>query len=229
MSAQKKAWLIVACYPLLFASEGLAQEELPDPPRWHVNREIDPITDKKRMFTSLRGRIVDTMTRDGAITGVPTLSISCNTQGTFFVRSPQGDLYKDFSLTVSIDSPVLRPEFDAANPNRPPFNPLSVRMVDRDVIVRFDSEEPEVERWRGTDPPGWRDSVSLYDYQEKYQPYAFLERLATGAHHKLAVRTVDHDIVWTAIFDISKAAPVAQEVLTVCPESDSGKHWGWSW
>ena len=48
MSAQKKAWLIVACYPLLFASEGLAQEELPDPPRWHVNREIDPITDKKK-------------------------------------------------------------------------------------------------------------------------------------------------------------------------------------
>ena len=97
-----------------------------------------------------------------------------------------------------------------------------MEMVDRDVIVRFDSEEPEVERWGGGDFPGWRDSVSLYAYQEKYQPYAFLERLATGAHHKLAVRTVDDDIVWTAIFDISEAAPVAQEVLTVCPESDSG-------
>ena len=95
MSTQKTAWLIVACCLLLFASEGLAQEELPDPPRWYVNREIDPITDKKRVFTSLRGRIVDTMTRDGAITGVPTLSISCNTRGTWFVRSPQGDLYPE--------------------------------------------------------------------------------------------------------------------------------------
>ena len=40
---------------------------------------------------------------------------------------------------------------------------------------------------------GWRDSVSLYDWHEKYQPYAFLERLATGAHQKLAVRTRDSD------------------------------------
>ena len=58
MSTQKRAWLIVAsCCLLLFASEGLAQEELPDPPRWYVNREIDPITDFKRVFTaSLRGR-----------------------------------------------------------------------------------------------------------------------------------------------------------------------------
>ena len=136
MSTQKTAWLIVACCLLLFASEGLAQEELPDPPRWYVNREIDPITDKKRVFTSLRGRIVDTMTRDGAITGVPTLSISCNTRGTWFVRSPQGDLYKNFHLDVYIPSPVLRPEFDPANPNRPPMD-LLMEMVDRDVIVRL--------------------------------------------------------------------------------------------
>ena len=33
MSTQKTAWLIVACGLLLFAREGLAQEELPDPPR----------------------------------------------------------------------------------------------------------------------------------------------------------------------------------------------------
>ena len=33
MSTQKTAWLIVACCPLPFASEGLAQGELPGPPR----------------------------------------------------------------------------------------------------------------------------------------------------------------------------------------------------
>ena len=221
MSTQKTAWLIVACCLLLFTSEGLSQEELPDPPRWHVNRETDPITDDKRVFAQLRGKIVGTsLTLDGT----PSIIIVCNTIGTYVVSSPQGDLDKDFSLNVSINSPVLRPEFDPANPNRPPllFDPLSVtRDVDRDVIVRFDSEEPEVERWGATDFPGWRDVVSLYDYQERYQPYAFLERLATGAHRRLAVRTRDHDIVWTAIFDISKAAPVAQEVLETCPESDS--------
>ena len=90
-------------------------------------------------------------------------------------------------------------------------------MVDRDVIVRFDSTAPEVERWRTLDGRGIRDIVSLPD--ERYSPYTFLERLATGAHHKLAVRTVDHDIVWTSIFDISEAAPIAQEVLETCPES----------
>ena len=111
---------------------------------------------------------------------------------------------------VHTPTPVLRPEFDPANPNRPPMD-LLMGMVDRDVIVRFDSTAPEVERWRTLDGRGIRDSVSLPD--ERYSPYTFLERLATGAHHKLAVRTVDHDIVWTSIFDISEAAPIAHEVL----------------
>ena len=39
MSTQKRAWLIVACCLLLFASEGQAQEDLPNPleqiePHW---------------------------------------------------------------------------------------------------------------------------------------------------------------------------------------------------
>ena len=213
MSTQKRVWLIVACCLLLLTSDGLAQA-------WEVNREIDPITDEKRVFAQLRGKIVD-ITLDGT----PSIIILCKTIGTYVVSSPQGNLDKGFVLDVSIVSPVLRPEFDPANPNRPPlvFDPLSVtRWVDRDVIVRFDSEEPEVKRWRTLGASGGlRDSVSLDAWQERYQPYAFLERLATGEHHKLAVRTIDQDIVWTAIFDISEAAPVAQEVLETCPESDS--------
>ena len=57
--------------------------------------------------------------------------------------------------------------------------------ADRDVILRFDSEEPKTEHWRSyeTDYLGVTDSVS------PHQPYAFLERLATGAHRQLAVRS----------------------------------------
>lgn len=213
----------MACCLLLLAGKGSAQEEPPDPPKWHVHREIDPITDEKRVLALLYGRIVDTMTRDGAITGIPTLTISCNTQGTWGVSSPQGSLSKDFVLDVSITSPVLRPEFDPDNPNRPPIDILGLmETVDRDVITRFDSEKPEVEQWGASDGRGLRDSVSLpaWLHNERYSPWTFLERLATGTHHKLAVRTVDHEIVWTATFDISKAAPVAREVLVLCPESD---------
>ena len=53
--------------------------------------------------------------------GTPSIIILCNTIGTYVVSSPQGDLYNDFSLNVSINSPVIRPEFDPANPNRPPL------------------------------------------------------------------------------------------------------------
>ena len=113
-------------------------------------------------------------------------------------------------------SPVLRSESD--------FDDILslFETVDRDVIIRFDSEKPEVERWETCCGRGLRDSVSLpaWIQNERYSPWTFLERLATGAHHKLAVRTVDHDIVWTAMFDISEAAPVAREVLALCPESD---------
>lgn len=222
LSTQKTIRLIVACCLLWFASEGQAQEELPDPPKWHVDREIDPITDEKRVFAKLRGRTAVTTTRDGAITKAPTISIWCNTQGTWVVRSPQGDLKKDFSLEVQITSPGLRPEFDPDNPNRPGINYLAMaKTVDRDVIVRFDSEKPAVERWGTSGGDGGRwDSVSLLDHLERYSPYPFLERLATGAHHRLAVRTRDYDIVWTALFDISEAAPVAREVLVLCPKSD---------
>ncbi|MCY4586416.1 MAG: hypothetical protein OXB98_10315 [Bryobacterales bacterium] len=208
--------MTAACCLLLFANEGLAQEELPDPPKWYADRETDPITDEKRVFASLRGRTVDTMTRDGAITGDPTISIWCSTIGTYVVRSPQGDLEKDFALDVDIKSPVLRSESD--------FDDILslFETVDRDVIIRFDSEKPEVERWETCCGRGLRDIVSLpaWIQNERYSPWTFLERLATGAHHKLAVRTVDHDIVWTAMFDISEAAPVAREVLALCPESD---------
>lgn len=224
MSIQKTVWLIAACCLVVFASEGQAQEELPDPPKWHVDREIDPITDEKRVFAKLRGRTAITTTRDGAITKAPTISIWCNTQGTWVVRSPQGDLKKDFSLEVQITSPGLRPEFDPDDPNRPGINYLaSAKTVDRDVIVRFGSEKPAVERWGTSGGDGGRwDSVSLraWTQNERYSPWTFLERLATGAHHRLAVRTWDHDIEWTALFDISEAAPVVREVLALCPESD---------
>ena len=208
MSTQKIAWLIVACCLLLFASAGLAQEEVPDSPRWYVNREIDAITDEKTVFAVLNGQVVDVVSphfEDQSTEGATsTITIRCS------------DLYY---LDVSIKSPVLRPEFDLDNPNRPPIGVLSrMTLVDRDVIVRFDSEEPQTERWGSYGFSGRFGTVYLYDWHEKYQPYAFLERLATGAHQKLAVRTRDSDIVWTAIFDISEAAPVVQEVLETCPE-----------
>ena len=89
------------------------------------------------------------------------------------------------------------------------------------MILRFDSEEPTTERWK------WQESdylgfSSFVSPRRGRAQYGFLERLATGAHRQLAVRSMLHDVTWTALFDISKAAPVAQEVLTVCPESDSG-------
>ena len=204
MSTQKTAWMIVACCLLLFASAGLAQEEVPDSPRWYVNREIDAITDEKTVFAVLNGQVVDIVSphfEDQSTEGATsTITIQCS------------DLYY---LDVSINSPVLRME--------PRIGILSsITLVDRDVIVRFDSEEPQTERWGSYGFSGRRDSdsdsVYLYDWHEKYQPYAFLERLATGAHQKLAVRTQYSDIVWTAIFDISEAVPVAQEVLETCPD-----------
>ena len=204
MSTQKTAWMIVACCLLLFASAGLAQEEVPDSPRWYVNREIDAITDEKTVFAVLNGQVVGIVSphfEDQSTEGATsTITIRCS------------DLY---SLYVRIETPVLRME--------PRMGILSsITLVDRDVIVRFDSEEPQTERWGSRGLSGRRDSdsdsVYLYDWHEKHQPYAFLERLATGAHQKLAVRTQYSDIVWTAIFDISEAVPVAQEVLETCPD-----------
>ena len=208
MSAQKISWLIVTCCLLLLTSDGLAQA-------WEVDREVDAITDDKRVFALLNSQV-----EDRSIEGsTSTINIWCSAIGTYVLSSPQGDRYSDFSLRVSINSPVLRPEFDPDNPNRPPIDFIGITtLVDRDVIVRFDSEEPKNERWGSIDSSGWRDSVFLYGWHERYQPYAFLERLATGAHQKLAVRTRDSDIVWTAVFDISEAAPVAQEVLETCHE-----------
>ena len=207
MSTQKITWLIVACCLLLLPIDGLAQA-------WEVNREVDAITDDKRVFAVLNGQVVDVVSprfEDRSIEGATsTIEIWCSDQNAFF------------PLDVRINSPVLRPEFSLDNPNRPPIDFLGLtRFVDRDVIVRFDSEEPQTERWGSSDFSGWSDSVYLYGWHERYQPYAFLERLATGAHQKLAVRTRDSDIVWTAIFDISEAAPVVQEVLALCPESDA--------
>ena len=204
MSTQKIAWLIVACCLLLLPIDGLAQA-------WEVDRQVDAITDDKTVFAVLNGQVVDVVSphfEDRSIEGATsTIKIWCSDQNAAF------------PLDVRINSPVLRPEFDLENPNRPPIDFLGLTsLVDRDVIVRFDSEEPQTERWGSDDFSGQSDSVSLYGWHEGYQPYAFLERLANGAHQKLAVRTRDSDIVWTAIFDISEAAPVAQEVRETCHE-----------
>ena len=205
MSTQKTAWLIVACCLVLFASVGLAQEEFSDPPRWYVNREIDAITDDNTLFAHLSGQIVeigsprfDHQTLEGATS---TITIFCGIG----------------PLTVDIRSPEWRPDYDW-----PIWLDFAGGLEDRDVIVRFDSEEPKTERWKS-----WGEIKILETKRDSGPsdtvyppPYLFLERLATGAHHKLAIRTTDHDITWTVIFNISEAAPIAQEVLETCPESD---------
>ena len=180
MSTQKIAWLIVACCLLLLSIDGLAQA-------WEVDRQVDAITDDKTVFAVLDGQVVDVVSphfEDLSIEGATSsIKIWCSDQNAAF------------SLDVRIISPVLRPEFDLENPNRPHIDFLGLTsLVDRDVIVRFDGEEPQTERWGSDDFSGQSDSVSLYGWHERYQPYAFLERLATGAHQKLAVRTRDSDI-----------------------------------
>ena len=124
------------------------------------------------------------------------------------------DAISTWGLSVWLTSQTLRTDYD--------FDPIAaLQTVDRKVIVRFDSEKPEVQRWEGGDARGLRDSVQLLSRgDERYSPWTFLERLATGVHQRLAMRIVNRDIVWTAIFDISKGTPVAQEVLALCPESD---------
>ena len=198
MSTPKRAWLIVACC-LLCAVEGLAQEELPGP-RWGVAQEIDAITDEKRISASLEGQTVE-------------------------ISSPRLEDYRNkdslSTIIVSCTYYWLRVQVHAPD-NRPVSGSIFSRLgqVNRDVVVRFNSGEPEVERWSSS--PGWGgplDIVSLCSWDERYSPYTFLERLATGAHSKLAVRTTSGDLTWTAVFDISEAVVVAQEVLETCPES----------
>ena len=204
MSTQKIAWLIVACCLLLLPIDGLAQA-------WEVDRQVDAITDDKTVFAVLNGQVVDVVSphfEDLSIEGATsTIKIWCSGQNAAF------------PLDVRINSPVLRPEFDLENPNRPPIDFLGLTsLVDRDVIVRFDSEEPQTELGDRMTSLVRAIPCPSNGWHEGYQPYAFLERLANGAHQKLAVRTRDSDIVWTAIFDISEAAPVAQEVLETCHE-----------
>ena len=208
MSTQKTAWLIVAsCCLLLFTSGGLAQA-------WEVDREIDPITDEKNVTASLRGQVVGTIVDGLTLDDLPGVTseihISCKTIG--FYPS------KDFYLFLAVAPPPLLLD---AKPGRPENILRTWSVGDRDVILRFDSEEPTTERWK------WQESdylgfSSFVSPRRGRAQYGFLERLATGAHRQLAVRSMLHDVTWTALFDISKAAPVAQEVLTVCPESDSG-------
>ena len=198
MSTQKTACLVVAYCLLLLTSDGLAQA-------WEVDREIDAITDDKTLVAHLSGEIVeigsprfDDQTLEGATT---TITIHCGIG----------------PLTVDIRSPEWSPDYDW-----PLWHDFVGGLEDRDVIVRFDSEEPKTERWES-----WGEIEMLEAKRDSgpsdtvYPPPGlFLKRLATGAHHKLAIRTTDHDTTWTAIFDISEAAPVAQEVLETCPESD---------
>ena len=200
MSIQKRAWLIVACC-LLFPVEGLAQEELPGP-RWGVARAIDAITDEKRIEASLDGQTVETSST--------SLSFEDYQRNKGFSSTIRISCGPRTGLSVQITAPDNRPVSGSI------FSRLG--QVNRDVIVRFDSGEPEVEQWSSS--PGWGgcvDIVSLDSWDEKHLPYAFLERLATSAHSKLAVRTTSGDLTWTAVFDTSEAAPVAQEVLVNLP------------
>ena len=175
------------------------------------------------MTATLHGQVVDQ-----AIDGIPAkISISCNSIGSFVVKGlvVEGLVIQEFALNVSISVPPL--DLDAINELKPgpPEGVLDTWSVaDRDVILRFDSEEPKTERWMSheTDYLGFVDSVS------PHQPYAFLERLATGAHRQLAVRSILHDVTWTAIFDLSQSAPVAQQVLAGCPKSGWGIGPRWS-
>ncbi len=164
------------------------------------------------MTASLRGQIVG-MIVDGASLAlddipvpVATIKIFCDDIGSFYPS-------KDFSLNVAITPPRLNVD---AKPGRP-ASLLDIWSVgDRDVIVRFDSEEPKTEHWKSTES----DYLDFASFVSPHQPYAFLERLATGAHHQLAVRFMLLNVQWTAVFDISEAETVAQEVLEICPESD---------
>ena len=201
MSTQKISWLIVACCLLLLTSDGLAQA-------WEVDRVIDPITDEKNVTASLRGQVVGTIVDGLTLDDLPgvtaAIRIFCNDIGSFYPS-------KDFSLFLAIAPPPLLLD---AKPG-PPEDLLGTWSVgDRDVILRFDSEEPTTERWKSQES----DYIGFSSFVSPHQPYAFLERLATGAHHQLAVRSMLHDVTWTALFDISKAAPVAQEVLETCHE-----------
>ena len=208
MNAQKRAWLSVACCLLLLTHEGLAQA-------WEIDRQIDPITDEKKVTASLRGHIVGTIL-DGLDIGgaAAAIKIVCDDIGSFFAffTTEREVAYTDFNLSVNVVLPLL----NLNAKTDPPESPLEVwSLTDRDVILRFDSEEPKTERWKSfeTDYLGYADFVS------PHQPYAFLERLATGVHHQLAVRSMHHNVTWTAVFDLSQSAPIAREVLTVCPES----------
>ncbi len=179
------------------------------------------------MTATLYGQIVDAMLDGQAIDGTPAkIMISCDNIGSFVVKGlvVEGLVIQEFALNAGIGVPPL--SLDAINKLKadPPKGVLDTWSVaDRDVILRFDSEEPKTEHWLSheTDYLGFTDSVS------PHQPYAFLERLATGSHRKLAVRSTLHDIKWTAVFDLSQSAPVAQEVLETCPESgwEIGPKW----
>ena len=137
---------------MLFANKGIAQEELPNS-RWDVKREIDAITDYKTIYARLRGQTVEISSprledyrNEGATS---TITLLCHS-----------------SISVRIDAPDNRPLGDLLG---------QMRFVDRDVIVRFDSEEPEVERWSGSmaqsGPVDWvSDDRSLFAYAYRVNP-----------------------------------------------------------
>ncbi len=99
MSIQKRAWLIVACC-LLFADEGLAQEELPGP-RWGVAQDIDEITDEKRIHASLEGQTVEISS--------PSLSFEDYQRNKGFTSTIRISCGPVIGLSVQITAPDNRP------------------------------------------------------------------------------------------------------------------------
>ena len=81
---------------------------------------------------------------------------------------------------------------------------FSIRNARNDVIVRFDSATPETQHWS-------RSTGADSSFSPK--PHEFMGLLAQ--HQKLAVRTFPtKGNSLTAVFDLSDAKPIVDEVLT---------------
>ena len=86
----------------------------------------------------------------------------------------------------------------------------SRRDPDIEVVLRFDSDTPEAARW----PPSTRYNATFCP-----QPEKFIEFLSE--HRKLAVRTFPRSGgSLTAVFDLSEAKPVLDEVTAACRTSE---------